>query len=292
MKVSSIAASLEEEIGLDGPPRDLRRTIELVLTTRHGLPPIQAAEEADRLIDRVAIFVAQREVSLLDAGGSPVVRIIGSASNLIAGFCFSLPNEDAGLALLRSRRAHVDAIYREMRSLTFAEFERFGSRFLNELGAQIGRVTPHSNDQGIDFYGEFSLRQIHSAPEPFFALAKEVRLLFAGQAKHYPNRSIGPSEIRELIGALTLARTKTHSSDGVDIFKDLSIRPFTPVMALIFTTGELTSGAVRLSEAAGIIAKTGLQLAVFLADRGVGLVEQSGAQVFDKQIFANWLNSD
>ena len=89
---------------------------------------------------------------------------------------------------------------------------------------------------------------------------------------------------------MTLARTKTHSTDGVDIFKDLAVRPLSPVLALIFTTGELTSGAVRLAEAAGVIAKTGLQLAVFLADRGVGLIEHEGAHVFSEEAFAAWLN--
>ncbi|WP_086733464.1 restriction endonuclease [Erythrobacter colymbi] len=292
MKLPLVVASLEEEIGLNGGPRDLQRAIEAVLVSKHGLPPIQSAEHADRLKDRIASFISEREATTLDAGGSPVLRVIGSVSTLVAGFCYPLPGEDPELNLMRARRAHVSAIFDRMRALSFAEFEKFGARFLRELGARIGRVTPQSNDQGIDFYGEFSLRQVHAAPEPFLVLAKEVRLLFAGQAKHYPNRSIGPSEIRELIGALTLARTKTHSSDGVDIFKDLSIRPFTPVMALIFTTGELTSGAVRLSEAAGIIAKTGLQLAVFLADRGVGLVGGEGNQNFDEHAFLDWLHAD
>jgi len=217
--------------------------------------------------------------------------VVGTTGGLVTGFCYALPDEPPEIIALRIRRAHAQSIYDRMRALTFQEFEKFGARFLRELGAQIGRVTPHSNDQGIDFYGEFSLGQLHAAPEPFLVLARDVRLLFAGQAKHYPNRSIGPAVIRELIGALTLARTKTHSADGVDIFKDLAVRPFSPVLALIFTTGEFTGGAIRLAEAAGVIAKTGLQLAVFLADRGVGLIKEGESHIFSEQAFTAWLNS-
>ena len=91
---------------------------------------------------------------------------------------------------------------------------------------------------------------------------------------------------------MTLARTKTHSSDGVDIFRDLAVRPFSPVVALVFTTGEFTSGALHLAEAAGVVAKTGLQLAVFLADRGVGIIDQGETQIFDDAAFEAWLNRD
>lgn len=89
---------------------------------------------------------------------------------------------------------------------------------------------------------------------------------------------------------MSLARTKTHSSDGVDIFKDLALRPFSPVLALLFTTGEFTTGALRLAEAAGVVAKTGLQLAVFLADRGVGIIDENGAPKFSAAAFNEWLS--
>lgn len=290
MNVTAIVASLEEAVGLNGPPRDLTLAIEAVLTHRHQLPAIQAAERADRLRDKVAVAISQREAAVSEVGGSPILRLVGSTGSLLTGFCHALPGESAEVIALRLRRAHAQAIFDRIRVLTFQEFEVFGARFLRELGARIGRVTPHSNDQGIDFYGEFSLGQLHAAPEAFLVLARDVRLLFAGQAKHYPARSLGSSVIRELIGAMTLARTKTHSTDGVDIFKGLAVRPFSPVLALIFTTGEFTGGAIRLAEAAGVIAKTGLQLAVFLADRGVGLVDQGPHHVFSEQAFTDWLN--
>ena len=290
MNVATIVTYLEERVRFDGPPQNLRSAIEAVLFERHGLPAIQAAERADRVEEKVSTAIAAREVELSNSGGSPVIRIVGATSSRVAGFGFALVGESADVIALRMQRAHAQAILNKIRGLSFQDFEKFGARFLCELGARVGRVTGHSNDGGIDFYGEFSFGQLHEAPEPFFILAKDVRLLFAGQAKHYPNRSIGPSVIRELIGAMSLARTKTHPTDGVDIFKDLEIRPFSPVLAMLFTTGEFTSGASRLATAAGIVIKTGLQLAVFLSDRSVGLVADGDGLAFSDEAFSEWLN--
>jgi hypothetical protein len=179
----------------------------------------------------------------------------------------------------------------KMRALTFSEFETFGKRVLSELGAAFSHVTPHGNDQGIDFFGHFSLGQIQELPAPFFSLAHDVRLLFAGQAKHYPTSALGTAVVRELVGAVALARTKTFSQDGVDIFAELEIRPFSPVVALLFTTGQITTGAYRLAASAGVVAKSGSQLATFLADRGVGMLQEEGSAKFDPERFEDWLRA-
>jgi hypothetical protein len=120
-------------------------------------------------------------------------------------------------------------------------------------------------------------------------LAHGVELRFAGPAKHYPNAAIGPDFIRELVGAIALARYKVYSSNH-DLFEDLQLRAFNPLLAMIFTTGRLTSGARQLAERAGIIARSGEQLAVFLADRGVGMrVDARGDTCFDRHAFRCWL---
>jgi len=290
MSPATIIESLEESVGLNGSPRNLRLAIETVLAVYHGVPSLQAAEQAEKFVGRVALGIADREASISATGGAPILRLVGSTNEIVVGFCYAMAGESSELTVLRKRRSHASSILERLRHLTFQEFERFGARFLKEIGARVGKVTPHSNDQGIDFFGEFSLGQLHDAPGAFLMLANDVRLLFAGQAKHYPDRKIKPDTIRELIGAMTLARTKTHSTDGVDIFGDLNVRPFSPVLALIFTTGYFTGGALRLAEAAGVIAKTGHQLAVFLADRGVGLIHDGDVAKFDEDAFSSWLN--
>jgi restriction endonuclease Mrr len=119
----------------------------------------------------------------------------------------------------------------------------------------------------------------------------ETRVVLVGQAKHYPDpkNAIGPATVRELVGALSLSRTATYSQDDVDLLDDVELRPFTPVLALLFTTGQFTKGARHLAARAGLIAFSGWQLAVFLADKGVGLVEDHGKMLFDAPTFAKWL---
>ena len=130
---------------------------------------------------------------------------------------------------------------------------------------------------------------LHQIPSPFLKLAHDVVVLFAGQAKHYPDSSIGPEVVRELVGAVSLARTRTFSRTDLDIFEHLNLKPFSPLVTLLFTTGKITKGAAELAEQAGVIVRSGEQLAVFLADKGVGII---GCPIgaFNAQAFHNWLN--
>jgi hypothetical protein len=176
-----------------------------------------------------------------------------------------------------------------MKTLTFQQFERFGAAVLRELGAKNPKVTAHAGDQGIDFYGELSVGEVQGAPPGFFRLAHDAKLAFAGQAKHYPTRAIGPDVVRELVGAISLARTRTFSKATIDLFEDIDLKPFSPISALLFTTGELSTGALQLAAEAGVIARSGQQLAVFLADRGVGMVGRDEEVKFDARAFADWL---
>lgn len=122
-------------------------------------------------------------------------------------------------------------------------------------------------------------------------LAHDVEVRFAGQAKHYHNNSVGPSAVRELVGAISLARHKTFSSKTDDFFEDFGLKSFNPLVALLFSTGEITAGARSLAGGAGMIIKSGMQIAVFLADRGVGMkMNESGVIVFDRENFDIWLS--
>lgn len=121
-------------------------------------------------------------------------------------------------------------------------------------------------------------------------LMHDTRVAIVGQAKHYPDRAIGPSTVRELVGALSLARTRTFSQEGIDLLNDVQLRPFSPVLAMLFSTGSFTKGARMLALRAGLIVFSGWQLSVFLADRGVGVIEVGGAMQFDITKFREWLS--
>lgn len=290
MTPAALVQQLELTIGSHGGPRVLVETIEIILHEKFGVSRIEATERASSLLQSVRARIHKKHGEAEATGTLAVLMIIGSTDEIVCGTCHILALDDEPTSRAKSNRALTNDIHNHLRQLSFSEFEKFGKQILFELGAGSAQVTSHSNDQGIDFFGNFNFGEFHGLPKPFYKLAHDVNLLFTGQAKHYPNSSLSPSVVRELIGAVSLARTKTHSKDGVDIFKDLDMRPFSPVVALLFTTGKLSSGARHLAAAAGMIAKDGLQLATFLADQGVGVVQNASHKQFDEQTFSDWLN--
>lgn len=290
MTPKQILERLEVSLGSGASPLRLSSAIEVELVNYFSLSAIEAAERAETMQNHVGKLISSRSFEAEKQGTNSVLTMIGTMADLVAGACFILPSDNAGVAAAKMGRFHHAALLGRIRALTFAQFETFGKLILKELGALKPRVTPHAGDQGIDFFGDFSLGQLHDLPKPFLKLAHDVRLLFAGQAKHYPNTTIGPNIVRELIGSVSLARTKTFSTDGIDIFQELEIRPFSPVVAMLFTTGDISSGAYRLAESAGIVAKSGDQLAAFLADRGIGMNMATNPPGFDNMLFDEWLN--
>jgi hypothetical protein len=290
MTPHKILELIESRLGIEAPPVRLQDAIELTLSVEFGLSSIDAAEKAEKLRGPVGRQIDIRARDAASAGIAPILVAIGSMADQICGSCHVLPDDPDIIIAAKGGRANIKSLLARIQSLSFAEFELFGKCVLAELGAHNARVTPHGGDQGIDFFGEFRFSGLQSLPYPFVKLAHDVRLLFLGQAKHYPSRSLGPDIVRELVGAASLARTKTFSTDGVDLFGELNIRPFSPVVAMLFTTGGITMGAYRLAEQAGLVVKNGNQLAAFLADRGIGVGQAEGKAVFDEALFQSWLH--
>lgn len=290
-KPNAIVDRLEVMIGVDGGPRRLVEAIETTLASDFGLTAIAATERAERTLNFVSQLIIQRQERAETLGSFPALTLIGTANDVVVGSCHVLPDDEDIVASSKRNRVNSAALLDAIKNLDFNQFERFGSRVLDELGATKTRVTPQRGDQGIDFYGELDLGKLHDHPPPFLKLARDVKLNFAGQAKHYPNASIGPDVVRELVGAITLAKAGVFSAQNLDLFDDIKILTQTPVVMVLFTTGRLSSGAIKLSEEAGIIARSGDQIAVFLADKGVGMVQANGRSTFDQQSFTSWLAS-
>lgn len=289
MKTEHIVDQLEIRIGIGGAPMGLTTAIERTLIESFGLLPIRAVERAEKVTVVVARIIAERASKSDEAGVVSTLTLLGISHDQVAGCCYVLPTDDSSVAHAKRNRQQAGQLLTAIRALTFSEFEKFGAKVLLELGAKSSRITPHANDQGIDFFGHLSLGQFQPLQAPFVKLAHDVVLLLAGQAKHYQNSSIGPNVVRELVGAIELARTETFSKQSIDVFDELRLKPFAPLVMLLFTTGGLTAGARQLAEEAGIIARSGEQLAVFLADRGVGMKPDSSGSIFDMAKFMSWL---
>lgn len=290
MKLRKVFNRIEEVIGISGHPRRVRDVLEVELHNYFGLPLIQAAEKAEEFEEPIRQLILRSKLENERKGVSPVLTLSSRNEKTVLGSCFIEKNDPPAIAKAKLGRLHIEPILEQIKTLTFKQFENFGARILHELGAISVHVTPHSSDQGIDFYGFLSLGQNHDLPLPFGKLAHDVRLGFAGQAKHYPNKPVGPDMIRELAGSISLARYKIFTKEP-DMFDELELTPYNPLVAIFFTTGRFTEGALTLAEKAGIIAKSGEQLAVFLADKGVGIEHLNGSPVFNNQKFLEWLES-
>ena len=286
-----IVEQLEVAVGVDGVPRLLVRAIEAALQSSFGLSAATAAERADDLAPQIARRVNDQAARYDRDGLTSVLIILGSQNDVVAGSSHVLPGDNAEVVRVKQHRVHSTPLLSAIKLLTADQFETFGAKVLAELGAVNAKVTRQSGDQGIDFYGEISVGSLQNLPSSFFRLAHDAKFYFAGQAKHYPERSIGPDVLRELVGAVSLARTKTYSSQTLDLFENVDVRPFSPMLAMLFTTGSLSSGTVELARAAGVIARSGSQLALFLADRGVGMENVGGVATFSKAAFERWLLS-
>lgn len=284
MTPRQVVQRLETVIGLDGRPRRLLDTIEEQLAVHFGLPPIQAAEEAERLEVKVRRLIEENRLECEASGIVPTVVMSGDNERAVCGSCWIETFDGPDVRAAKQRRLQVDPIYRAIQDLSFSQFERFGACILRELGARCVRVTPHANDQGIDFYGTLSLGELGSVPAPFSQLVRDITIRFAGQAKHYPTSALGPSIVRELIGAITLAQHRIYTSTA-DPFEDFHLLALHPLLGMVFTTGRFTSGALKVAERAGLIARSGEQLSVFLADRGIGYVGEE----FRSEEFHRWL---
>jgi hypothetical protein len=288
MKPLAVFERLEMTIGLAGLPREMRGAIEFELLTHFNLPAINASEKAEELEERVRRLVLASKEQADKAGTFSIITISSTNDRVVLGSCCIEPGDSAAVQAAKRARRYKPELLNAIRSLTFGEFEKFGSKILQELGATMVRVTPHSNDQGIDFYGTLSIGELAQIDPAICQLTHNITLRFAGQAKHYPENPIGPDVVRELIGAIDLARYRVFTS-GPDLFDDFELRPFHPLLTMLFTTGHFTSGALDLGEKAGMILRTGEQLAVFLADRGIGVVGDGDASHYDEASFRAWL---
>lgn len=288
MTPKSVVNSMEQSIGLLGRPRQLRDAIEQILLEA-GLNAASAAELVSSLRAKVKSEIAQRQAESERLGGISTLHLRDNGDDIVFGSLCIFENDSAQIKESKKNRLQVSAIHSGIRSLDFSKFERFGRSVLRELGASEAKVTPHAGDQGIDFYGDITAGSLVGADPAILRLMHETKMILVGQAKHYPDRMIGPAVVRELVGALSLSRTYTFSKNNIDLLNDVQIRPFSPMLALIFTSGDFTKGARYLAHRAGLVAFSGWQLAVFLADKGVGLIEKHGSSQFDLAAFEAWL---
>jgi hypothetical protein len=288
MSPKLILRALEVRIGLSGEPRQLRDVLELEFLSR-GHSAASAAEQVDRVSAKVAAELLRHQAAKVEAGEIAILGLRDTAGQIVHGSSYIFGDDPDDVRSSKLNRTFAEQIRAHIVSLSYSQFEQFGRAVLKEIGCPDPKVTQHAGDQGIDFYGDISVGSIAGINVNMMKLMHEAKFIIVGQAKHYPDSNIGPGLVRELVGTLVLARTRTFSKEGIDLLSEVVLRPFSPALAIMFTTGGFTKGARHLAQQAGLITFSGWQLAVFLADRGVGLVDAAGGKAFASDRFEHWL---
>ena len=288
MTPKKITDQLEHTLGHTGRPRQLRDAIEDILLNFFDQPVTKSAELSESLSKKVANEIEKRVVDSLESGTIPIVSLRPNRE-VIHGSLFIFPDDNDSISSTKILRRNATRLLSVIRNLSFNEFEVFGGAVLRELGCPSPEVTPHSTDQGIDFYGELSVGDILGENLHVKHLMHSVRMVIVGQAKRYQKNPIGSGDVRELVGTLSLARTSTFSKQGIDFFDQIVLRPNTPTLAILIATGDFTKGARHLAKESGILLYSGFQLAVFLADCQVGIRIEGDNSTFDESDFRAWM---
>lgn len=251
----------------DSKPTHIKDVLVQILLRDH--PELTAVEMADTYFERVRARLAALYASLQDAETDAAFEFNSSNGDYVQGPLFIEPRDPPAIVVAKQNRLRAQPVRNALKALTFAQFEILATALLSLLGAREFQRTVHSRDQGIDFFGRLSLGDLDSEDFPFFRFQDALQLWLVGQAKHYPDGKVSAPEIRNLVGAVNLARFKEYAST-TELLRDLPLRSCDPVFALFLTTGKYTRDAVRLAENSGVVLRDIDDIAKFFCDEDVG----------------------
>jgi hypothetical protein len=272
-----------ELIAPDAKPQHIKDVLIQVLQRDHSA--LKATELADQQFPRVKARLLELVSELEDSEIDPLIRFNPSNPDYIQGPLFIQPRDPPPVREAKLGRLRAQPVRTSLARLTFDRFEIVSAALLSLLGARDYQQTVRSNDQGIDFFGLISLADLLPADFPFFRFQHALQLWLVGQAKHYPNGKVSAPEIRNLVGAINLARFKEYAA-ATDLLSKLPLRSCDPVFALFLTTGTYTRDAVRLAENSGVVLRDVNDIAKLLCDQNAGVDAAGNCTVTSLVIWA------
>ena len=283
----SLAKSiLISSIALDESPRSAREWLVLIsLTEGWHSNESDASEAAEKWEERFLDLLTQELSDLNQLGRFCPYEFNSSSPYLIQGSAFIEPRDDAETQEAKRRKAQHSKYAVALTELTPRAFEALCAGVLELLGVREPSVTSYSADEGIDFYGEWGLGGHQSSSVTSAWVEKQLSVWMLGQAKHHTVGQVSTFEVRELVGAVELAKGRAYGSAG-EKYRELQLRVCDPVFYLFFTTGRISSASWRLIYKSGVAAMDGNMIASFLAERGIG-ADEGG--VFQEDTFTEWI---
>lgn len=228
----------------------------------------EAAERAEKW-EQAFLEYARREANQLAELGRPCRYSFNSSSDyMLQGCAFIEPGDDDSVKAAKRQKARAGEYLQYIHELTAREFECLCGGLLALLGVREPRITQASRDEGIDFFGRMELE--YWAGDVFPSVSRQLSAWMVGQAKQYREATVSTFEVRDLVGAVHLARGGAYSAAQRETeYAALRPRACDPVFFLFVTTGSLSSSSWRLIKASGVVGMDGSMVADFLASRDV-----------------------
>lgn len=286
-----------------GPTLAARRLRDSMSPTAHPLPAVEwltricvsegwfdseaNAREAAERWEADFLQTLRSELSDLNDLGRPAPYTFNPSSDyMIQGAALELPSDSQADVAWKRRRARLADYAAALRGLSPQDFEALCAGILELIGVADPTCTPYVADQGIDFYGKLPLERWVLPEDLSPTLQKQMSMWLIGQAKHVGGSPVGTSTIRELVGAVQLARSRAFSGTRTT-FGDLEVRPCDAVVCALFTTGGVSTHVWRLIQRSGVLAMDGEMLAAFMAEQEVGVDTDAG---FSPDGLARWVS--
>lgn len=281
---TAIAKRIAEAFDYASPPIRLTRC--LVQVAQDLQPGIQEEVAYEHIGTHLSAYQqALSDVASEDreAGRFPRFEVV--RGDRIVGYAFPRPDDTSEQLRLRQIVTLHQPMVAALQEVPWDVFERFCRKLLTQLGATRAEVKGQAGDQGVDFVGVVPMAS-RIATSDYRRFEEDFRLWVVGQAKAYPNRQVGPSVVREVIGTLFTFRT-----EGLGIAA--GHRLCDPVVPMLATTGTFSRGARRAAKEYGVVLKDVNQIATFLCVEGVGIcVSKDGTHSFSEVALNQWVHGD
>ncbi len=210
---------------------------------------LEVADEIDGILSEVTHQLNKKIDSFKEKGIPPNFEFDDYVPKILRR-CSSNNGNNDWLRFVRRWRNEIKAAIKNMDPITFEHF----CRHILQINGIVSFVTKPSRDGGVDFYG---LLEMRNYTQKVFLSSVKLRVL--GQAKHHSGE--------DKVGGATIDEIRTKYDDfnrgqgrAVDIlpcwFTVLSL----PIMAMVATNTDFTSGARQSAERDNIILRDGDQI--------------------------------
>ena len=191
----------------------------------------EALEIAESWLPRFKRYVSERIAEEVSQSQVPCCEVSPTNEDYVQGPCFISPNAPEEEVQQKRLRANKAYYIRAFSDLSNDDFEVLCARVLSLWRVEKDFVSRRSADQGVDFFGRVPFGEIMKPSAIGNGAERQLKLWLVGQAKNYSASQVSTKDIRELVGSVNLARSKTYAG-SIDPLSQLEMRTCDPVFFL------------------------------------------------------------